>query len=98
MTAARKPKWYWENFLAEHDPSFHLDESHAYWLGGEQIPGLTHCLKEAGLVDTRFLKETGRRRGSVVHVACHYLDDGNLDWSSLDEEALAFVKGYEKFK
>jgi len=34
-------------------------------------------------------------RGTKVHLACDYLDDGVLNWDSLDPRILGYVKSYQ---
>lgn len=37
-------------------------------------------------------------RGTAIHAATVLYDQGVLDWSSLDERIVGFVRGYERFR
>ena len=39
----------------------------------------------------------GADRGTAVHAACHYLDDGDLDEASLDPEVRPYVVAWGRF-
>jgi hypothetical protein len=72
---------------------------HEYRLreSGVFIPGVTTVLKTAGAVDTTYFTEYGRWRGSAVHKAALYLDEGTLNRRTLDPAIRPYVKAYEKF-
>jgi hypothetical protein len=77
---------------------------HRYYLDpeGVEIPGVTRALEECGLTDfsmvPRHILEAAQQRGTDVHNALHYLDDGELDQNSLTEEMHGYVMAYLKFK
>jgi hypothetical protein len=49
--------------------------THRYFLGGREVPGVTSILKRAGIIDTTFLRnEAALRRGTAVHKQCEWLD------------------------
>lgn len=86
-------------------PSLRFDENqHRYFLDpkGEEIPGVTRALEECGLTDfsmvPRHILEAAQQRGTDVHNALHFLDDGELDQASLTEEMHGFVMAYLRFK
>jgi len=58
---------------------------------------VTDILHQAGLVDTSWFTEEMRDRGSDVHVACHFLDEGDLSFESLTPPVLARVRQYQQF-
>lgn len=73
-------------------------ESHIYMVNGEEIPGVSYILQEAGIaIPSPFYTEAGRVRGHKVHAACEYLDQDDLDYSTLDSETLPYVQAYENF-
>lgn len=74
------------------------EQSHIYRINGVEIPSVTQILKNAGIIDSTFYTEESRLRGTAVHLATQYLDEGNLDWSSLDETLIPYVQAYKKFK
>lgn len=67
-------------------------------LPSDNWPRVTAVLKGAGLVDTAWFTTEMAERGTAVHLACQYLDEGDLDEASLDPDVLCRVKSYKKFK
>jgi hypothetical protein len=61
------------------------------------LPRVTDILKAAGLIDSRWFTDWARQRGSAVHLATRYVDEGRLDWDSLDESVAPRVRQYERF-
>ena len=61
---------------------------HEYFLDGVELPSTTRILRDSGIVSfdgvPDFILERARTRGSAVHALCHYLNEGDLDWSSVD--------------
>ncbi|CAB4187430.1 hypothetical protein UFOVP1601_29 [uncultured Caudovirales phage] len=59
------------------EAEFRFDaEGHRYYLDGDEIPSLSSLLKQDGLVDTTFMTDEGRDRGTAVHSLCTTLDLG----------------------
>lgn len=79
-------------------------EEHRYYLepSGEEIPGVTRALEECGLTDfsmvPRDVLARAQERGTFVHNAIHWYEDGVLDDSSLDEETHGYLMAYLAFK
>jgi len=63
----------------------------------ESLPHCTAILKDAGLVDTSFFTDYHRDRGSALHKATEYLDQGRLDRSTVDEAIVGRLAQYERF-
>ena len=59
---------------------------------------VTGILKDEGFIDTRFFDDYSRDRGSLVHLATHYDDEGELDDDSLDPVIVPYVEAWRKFK
>ena len=59
---------------------------------------VTEVLRLAGLIDTAWYTDAGRDRGTAVHLACQFLDEGDLDEGSVDPEISGYLDGYRKFK
>lgn len=72
--------------------------SHTYYADGEAKLSVTQILKEAGLVDTQWFTEFGRWRGSAVHKATQYFDEGDIDRRTLDPVVKPFVKDWKEFR
>jgi hypothetical protein len=81
----------------KHD--FKLDQAtHVYTLDGRRILGVTDILLDNDMVDPRWFTEHARSRGVSVHLACHFSDQGKLDWSTLDADLHGYVHSWIKFK
>jgi hypothetical protein len=84
------------------------EETHTYRIDGRIIPGVSDILSAASIghsdtTDSGYevdadVMDYARDRGSDVHLACQLLDEGDLDWESLDEEIEPYVVGYEQWK
>lgn len=73
-------------------------ETHTYYVDGEPEIGVTSVLHANGLIDDRWYTEYGRWRGSAVHKATHYFDDGDIDRRTLDPAIKPFVADWKKFR
>lgn len=69
------------------------EATHSYRVDGLVVPSCTRVLDHAGLISYDMVKREILERkstiGTLVHLATHYYDKGDLDWSSLDD----FTKG-----
>lgn len=82
---------------------FQFDKvQHEYSESGIVIPSVTQALCGVGITDysmvPRAILEHKGEIGTEVHRACQFLDEGALDWDSLDGEVLDYVLAYEAFK
>ena len=77
------------------------DELHEYRIDGKIVPGVTEILTDTGWMDyskiPEHIREFALQRGSYVHLACAMLVRDELDWSTVDEQILPYVRGYERF-
>jgi len=64
----------------------------------ERLPRVTNILKDGGLIDTRWFTDAVRNRGTAVHAACHYLDEGDLDESTVDPIVTPYLDAYKRFQ
>jgi hypothetical protein len=64
---------------------------------GVWLPGVTRTLAEAGLVDTRWFKAEAAKRGTAVHMACQFHDEGDLDESTVDATLRPYLTAYRLF-
>lgn len=67
---------------------------HRYYLDGEEIPSLSSLLLKDGLVDTSFMTDEGRDRGTAVHALCTTLDLG-ADMPAEAERYRGYLAAYE---
>lgn len=76
--------------------------THTYRYGDKILTSVTQALKGAGLIEYDGVApealEFARQRGRAVHTATQLLDEGRLDWESLDLRIVGYVAAYEKFK
>lgn len=79
------------------------EQSHSYTLDGRVLPSVTTVIKDNGLgddfaaVDAATL-EHARQRGTAVHAALHYLDEGTLDETTVDPIVAPYVVAWQRFK
>lgn len=73
------------------------ESDHTYWLGSERIPGVSDILDAHGLISLFAKNDQAALRGTYVHKACHLLAQRKLDWDSVDERLLGYVKAYDNF-
>jgi hypothetical protein len=71
---------------------------HKYFVGKREVPSVTTILKEEGFIDSAWFTESGRQRGSYVHLAVHYHDMNELDEDSLDDTIRPYVEAWKRFK
>lgn len=62
------------------------------------FPHVTSLLKSAGLIDTTFFTDYDLDRGSALHSAAQFLDEGDLDWSTVHPDVLGRLQQYQRFK
>jgi hypothetical protein len=66
-------------------------ETHSYFLGKTRLIGVSEAIQSAGLKDFSRIApdvlEHARQRGTAVHAACHFLDEGDLDWATVSQRS-----------
>ncbi|MBI4395467.1 MAG: hypothetical protein HY548_00130 [Elusimicrobia bacterium] len=78
---------------------FTFDEKrHEFRLNGRKLDSITQILKARGFINEEYYNEEGRVRGTAVHRACWYYDEGDLYWPELDDRIKGYVLGWEKFR
>jgi hypothetical protein len=75
-------------------------ERHIYSVDGRAIPSVTQILEACGVVDYSYLPPETRKmalaRGSAVHLACQFDDEGDFDEASAPE-LLPYVEAWRRF-
>lgn len=79
---------------------------HRYFLddakGTTELPGVTRTLERAGLIDFSMVPhdvlENARVRGTRIHQALHYLDDGDLDADTVEESDHPYLMAWARAK
>lgn len=84
-------------------PDIRLDEAtHTYTVDGVITPSVTQILESAGISDFSGVPpEVLRRaadRGTAVHLATWYDDQGDLDETTLDPAIAGYVEAWRRFK
>jgi len=74
------------------------EADHVYTLDGNKLPSVTGLLTDQGIIDTKFFTVAGRDRGTAVHKALQFLDEGDLDTSTVDEDLDGYIAAYKRFK
>lgn len=77
------------------------DESHTYRWDGAVVPSVTQLLKPVGFdYDSipRHIVQHASERGTAVHAATEFYDDGDLDEDSVDLEILPYVQAWRLFR
>jgi hypothetical protein len=74
---------------------------HEYKLDGRILPSVTTVLKGTGMIDFSMIPQNvlqaAAHRGTAVHQALHYWDDGELDESTLDPVIVPYVDAGKRF-
>jgi len=72
--------------------------AHEYFLDGPQVPSVTGVLRDQSLVDFSgvppFILERARQRGTAVHALCHFYNENDLDWTSVDPTYRPYVEAW----
>ena len=62
-----------------------------------RLSHVTAIIKSAGLIDSTWFKQEDLDRGSALHQAAQFLDEGDLDWESVDQTVIRRLGQYQKF-
>jgi len=73
-----------------------LDENHIYHLDGKIVDGLTSTIKEAGLI--RDGDSWYADRGTKIHLATQYWDEGTLDEETIDPQIKGYLESWKRFR
>jgi len=76
-----------------------IDENHVYRVDGRLVSGsVTGIIRDAGLMDTSWFTPYSATRGTAVHKAVEYYEQGDLDESRLDPAIVPYLAGWKMFK
>jgi hypothetical protein len=70
--------------------------THEYRVQERLVPSVTKLIKAAGLIDDTWMDEEALARGSIVHQALEYDDQGDLDEGSIDPRIMGYVEAWRK--
>lgn len=72
-------------------------EAHIYRAGLTRLPGATDVIKAEGMVASEWMTDEARWRGKCVHRGIQLLNEGQLDWDTVDETVAGYLKSYQQF-
>lgn len=79
-----------------------VESTHEYLLNGRSVPSVTQILERAGLICYDGIPDSVLEHkaevGTAAHAAAHYFDEGDLEISSVDDEAMPYLDGWIKFR
>lgn len=77
-------------------------ETHSYSVAGRRVLSVTQILELAGVIDysrlPRDVREFSLARGSAVHLATQFDDEGILDEESVDPEIVGYLNAWRNFR
>ncbi len=73
------------------------EDTHQYFIEGVEYPSVTTIIKDLNLIDTTWFKSEHATRGNHIHTICEFIDDGDLDYESVDDSYLGHIDAYKKF-
>lgn len=73
------------------------EADHIYTVDGTIWPSVTGVLHNEQFLSTEWFTDWARDRGSAVHQACHFYDEGDLDELQLDPAIRGHVDAYKRF-
>jgi hypothetical protein len=75
-------------------------EAHVYHLNGQRLPSVTQVLEPLINYDgvPNGILQHAADRGTAVHLATEFWDDGDLDEESIDPEVLPYVQAWQRFR
>lgn len=76
--------------------------SHTYYWCGVRVPSVTQVLEDVGIIDYSHIPEPIRRhaldRGSAVHLASRYSDEGDLAENTISDEIRPYLQAWRSFR
>lgn len=73
------------------------DEAHVYRMAGAELTSVTTAIREAGLMSLEWASAEAMQRGTHVHQACEFFDQGDLDEDALDPALRPYLDAYRWF-
>lgn len=65
--------------------------THQYFLGDLELPSVTRIIESHGLISSYAKDEAAALRGQLAHLACRYLFENRLDWSTVSIDIMGYV-------
>lgn len=73
------------------------DDQHIYRMAGAELLSVTQAIREAGLLSVEWSSPEAMLRGSHVHQACEFYDQGDLEEAALDPALRPYLDAYKWF-
>lgn len=70
---------------------------HSYWLGATKLVSVTQVLDSHGLISSFAKDGNAAFRGSMAHLACRYLLEQRLDWSTVSDAIMGYVISLDRW-
>lgn len=77
-------------------PLIFNEAEHSYTLDGVRLPSVTQIIN--AILPVYQAAEWHLQRGTATHHGCRLLDEGRLDWSTVDPEIEPRIRAWEKFR
>jgi len=74
------------------------EATHTYRVDGRECLSVTRILSMVGLIDESWRDEEALKRGSFVHSACEFDDDGTLDPATVVGSIAGYLAAWRKCK
>ncbi len=88
-----------QSILVESPATVEFDrDKHEYRHNGFRLPSITQILSAEGIINTEHYTEDGKKRGSLVHLACHLYDTCQISEEEIDEETEPYLRAWIAFK
>lgn len=73
------------------------EKTHIHKIDGLVRPTVTQVLHSVGIINDQWYDDFHREKGSALHLATRYYDEGTLDEERLDPELWSKFESYKKF-
>lgn len=84
------------------EPEIIIDEDHVYTVNGKHPPSVTKILSTLGFSDFSMvpphLLEAARIRGTAVHDCIQFIEENDLDWSTVHPEVRPYLDAFMLFR
>lgn len=75
-------------------------KEHRYYYQGQEVPGVTRVIKTILQQPSKIPKkvmDNAAELGTLVHEATELLDKDVLDWDTVDQEVVPYLKAWQRF-
>lgn len=79
-----------------------LEDDHSYHFEGRRKVSVTQLIQSAGMTDYSMVPADilahAQKRGRYIHAGTQFIDEGKLNWTTLDPVLRGYLKAYVSFK